>query len=236
MEAKPTYVYCVVKSAMLRKRNGSEVCSIPFGSQFRMLCDMEDGNLYGEVYKYDSKRGYTKYRGYVLKKGFTKHKVIDMAYLYYKNITGKRIPTAKRFMGKASGWIEPNEVIHVLASVDKWMLTGKGWTKAEWLRKQKEVFDPECLKTLVYAVITQTVNDYKKIVRKMQQNGRYTTWELDDAITEMRLIRKWFKDGDYLKICEDTLTGEERLAMLDKELGVTNEWIKEVLKRNRKKP
>lgn len=237
MEIRPKYVYCVVKSATLRKRDGTKICNIPFGSQFHELCRMSDGTIYGEVYNPDYRRGYTKYRGYVQAKGFTKHKVVDMSYLYYRNATGKRIPTATRYKGEATGWIAPDETIHVIAAVGDWMLTGKGWTKSEWLEKKREVFDQECLKNLVYAIITQTVTDYKKIIRKLQSGSRYVSGELPDAITELRLIRKWFKDGDYLKVFEDSLTGEERLQCLDKELGVTEEWIKEILsKKNKRRP
>jgi hypothetical protein len=85
----------------------------------------------------------------------------------------------------------------------------------------------------VYAVITQTVKDYEKIIRKLQSGSSYTSCEFTDAIAEMRMIRKWFKDGDYLKIIEDSMTGQERLECLDKKLGVTDEWMKRTLSKRR---
>lgn len=232
MDSKPIYVYCVVKSTTLRKKDGSFVCSIPFSNQFRVLNDMGNGQLYGEAYKPDGK-GYTKLRGYVKAAAFTKHKVIDMAHLHYRNITGQRIPVAARYKGQASGWIGKDEIVNVIAFVNGWMLTGNGWTKANWLKKERDIGDFESMKTLVYAVITQTVKDYTRIIRKLQTGIRYVPGEFIDSIAEMKMIRKWFYDGDYLKIFEDNMTGEERLKCLDKELGVTEEWVKMMLEKKR---
>lgn len=229
---QPVYVWCVVKSAMLRKKDGSLVFTIPFGSRFRVLSDMGDGKYYGETYKRYG-QGYTKYRGYVSAAGFVNEEVIDMAYLRFKNITGQRIPVTMRFKGKADGWINPDEVIHVIAYTNGWMLTGKGWTKAEWLRKERGIEDYESMKTVVYAVITQAVKDYSAIVRKMQSGIRWKLKDFPDAITELRLIRKWFHDGDYLKIIEDSMTGDERLQCLDRELGVTDEWLRQMLSKKK---
>ena len=229
---KPVYVYCVVKSAALRKKDGSFVCSIPFSNQFRVLNDLGNGRLFGEAYKQYGK-GYSKYRGIVNAAGFTRHKVVDMAYLRYRNITGRRIPVALRYKGNAFGWIEKDDVVNAIAFVNGWMLTGKGWTKADWLQKERDIGDFESMKTLVYAVITQTVKDYTWIIRKLQTGIRYSPGELSDTISEMRKIRKWFYTGDYLKIFEDNMTGKQRLECLDKELGVTEEWIETILSKKR---
>ena len=231
-ENRPKYVYCVVKNATLRKKDGSIVFSIPFSNQFRVLGDMGDGHLYGEAYKPEGK-GYTKLRGYVNANGFTCHKVHDMANLFYRNITGCRIPTAIRYKGIASGWIDKDETVNVIAYVNGWMLTGKGWTKANWLQKEREIGDFESMRTLVYAVITQTVKDYRLIIRKMQGVGRFLPGEYVNAVGEIKMIRKWFHDGDYLKIFEDSVSGEERLDMLDKEMGVTEEWLNRVMSKRR---
>ena len=83
------YVYCIVKSATIRKKDGSIVCSIPFGNPFRVMSEMENGMYYGETYKSNG-RGNIKYRGFVNARGFTKHKVIDMSQLHYRNKTGQR--------------------------------------------------------------------------------------------------------------------------------------------------
>ena len=235
-ESKPVIVYCVVKNAHLRKKNGEIVCSIPFSNQFKVLHDSGDGRLYGEAYKPKS-RGYIKYRGFVNASGFSRHRVYNMANLRYRNITGRRIPVAKRYKGEPSGWIQEGEIINAVACVNGWILTGKGWTKADWLQKCRDIGDFESMKTLVYAVITQAVKDYTRIIRRLQNGNNYVPREFSDATTEMRMIRKWFHDGDYLKIFEDNMTGEERLQCLDKELGVTEEWVKMTLsKRRYRKP
>lgn len=231
-ENEPVYVYCVVKSALLRKKNGEVICSIPFSNQFRVFSQTSDGRLYGEAYK-PGCGGSAKYRGYVKASGFTKHKVIDMSHLYYRNRTGKRVPTAMRFGGKQTGWIERGERVNVIARTGDWMLTGRGWTRAEWLQKERDIGDYESMKTLVYAIISITVSDYKKIVRGMKAGKRYISKECRDAAREFRFIRKWFHDGEYLKIFEDNMTGDERLEILDKELGVTEEWMKQTLSRRR---
>lgn len=233
-ENRPKNVYCIVKSATMRKKDGSFVCSIPFGSPFRMLSKIDGGFLYGEVY-IAGKHGNIKYRGFVNASGFSKNRVIDMSYLYYRNNTGQRIPVTMRYKGTASGWIEANEQIHVLAKVDDWVLTGKGWTKEKWLTKVRTIFDYESMKNLAYAVITQTVKDYYAIVRGLKANIRYYSRDYTDTIAEMRLIREWFKEGNYMKIIDDPYSGEERLEMLDKELGVTKEWVKETLSKKKLK-
>lgn len=230
---KPIYVYCVVKSAEMRKKNGTLVCSIPFGNQFRVLSDMKDGYLYGETYMRVN-RGYAKYRGFVNRKGFTDRKIIDMSYLYFRNNTGKRIPTTLRYKGKASGWIEVDEKIHALAKTDDgWILTGKGWTRSEWMSKVRTINDNESMKTLAYAVITQAVKDYQAIVHALQANIRYYSRDCADSVTEMKMLRKWFSEGNYLKIIDDQYSGEDRLQMIDNELGVTEEWIKTVTMKRR---
>lgn len=229
-ESRPKYVYCVVKNAVLRKKDGSIVFSIPFSNQFRVLSVTEDGLLYGEAYKPNC-RGYVKFRGFVNPKGFTDKKVHDMADLRFRNITGQRIPTALRFKGQASGWIAPDETVNVIAYTGGWMLTRKGWTKANWLKKERDIADFESMRTLVYAVITQTVKDYKTIIRKIQTGGRFAPGEYVKSTSELRMIRKWFYDGDYLKIFEDDVSGTERLDLLDKEMGVTEEWLNRVMSR-----
>lgn len=232
IEDKPVYVYCVVKTAYLRKKNGEMICPVPFSNQFRVLSPMSDGRLYGEAYKLQG-RGYVKLRGYVQSAGFSKHPVVNMANLRYRNIAGQRIPVTKRYRGNPCGWIQKDEVINAVAFCGGWMLTGKGWTKADWLQKCRDIGDYESMKTLVYAVISQTVKDYEKIVRKLQSGSSFVPCEFTDAIAEMRMIRKWFKDGDYLKIIEDSMTGQERLECLDKKLGVTEEWVKRTLSKRR---
>ena len=231
-ENRPKYVYCVVKSAVIRKKDGSVVCSIPFGNPFHVLATIEDGLYYGEAYKIDGK-GNTKYRGFVKARGFSEHKVVDMSYLHFRNKTGVRIPVTLRFKGAACGWLEPDEETHVISYCDGWFLTGKGWTKAEWLEKVREIFDYESMKTLVYAVITQTVKDYTAIIRGFQSGIRYYSKDFPDCIAEMRLIREFFMEGNYLKIIDDQYTGEERLEQIDKDLGVTDEWLKQILSRKR---
>lgn len=229
---KRTYAYCVVKSAALRKKDGTFIYSIPFMSQFRVLGRMSDGKLYGEAYKPCGK-GYTKYRGYVTSAGFSKHEVIDMANLKYQNITGKRIPTAIRFRGKATGWIERGEKINVVAYTHGWMLTGKGWTKAEWLGKVRDIDNYEGIKDLVYAVITRAVTDYKTCVKTLQSGLHFASKDLPDSQVEIKQIRKMFHEGGYFKIINDSITGDERLEILDKELGVTDKWMQQVMS-NRK--
>lgn len=234
-ENKPKYVYCVMKNAVVRKRNGEYLCTIPFGSPFKKLEENEEGWIYGETVRYDRNgyNAYVKYRGFVNSRGFSEQKVIDMSLLLYRNIAGRKIPVSMRIGGKICGWIEPMAIVKALAQVDGWMLTNSGWTKTEWLQKQKDIGDYESMRTLVYAVIMQTVKDYTKIIHKIQSKKRFATGEFIDCVAEVRQIRKWFRDGDYLKVFEDTMTGEERLEMLDKELGVTDEWMKNLLSRKR---
>lgn len=229
---KPRYVYCVVKSALLREKSGKVICSVPFANPFRVIEIMDDGSIYGEAYKPQGK-GYLKFRGFVNASGFTRHRITDVSHLYYRNITGQKIPTAIRYKGKQVGFIDKNEVVNAIAYVNGWMLTGKGWTKAEWLCKQRDIADYESMKTLVYAVITQTVKDYRRIIHKIRNGGRFSRHEFADPIAELRMIREWFNNGDYLKILEDDATGQERLEMLDKELGVREEWMKKVLSKKR---
>lgn len=233
MGSELKYVYCVVKSTVIRKRDGSIVCSIPFGNPFHVL-GKEDGLYYGEAYKANEK-GNIKYRGFVDARGFSKDKIVDMSYLHYRNKTGQRIPTTMRYKGVASSWLEPDEEIHVLFRSGDWMLTGKGWTKAEWLEKVRIICDYENMKTLVYAVITQTVKDYTSIVRGLQAGFTYYTRDCPDSIAEMLMIRKWFVEGNYLKIIADQYSGEERLEMIDKDLGVTDEWLQKISSKERVK-
>lgn len=223
------YVFCVVKSAVLRDENGNQVKVLPFGTQFKVLQTWSDGRYYGETIRTDyngTVRAYERYKGFVRSAGFSKYRVFDMAGLLYRNKMGKRIPVSLRYRGDQDGWIEPNTVLKASASVDGWMLTDKGWTKSEWLAKVRDIDDPETMKNLVYAVITQTVSDYKRLIRRFQTGFRYVPGEYTDSVAELMIIRQWFQSGNYLKIFEDSMTGEERLQMLDNELGVTEEWIK----------
>ena len=229
-ENKPKYVYCVVKSAVLRKKNGEFICSIPFSDRFRVLNDMKNGRLYGETYQANSKGGYTKYRGYVNSSGFTKHRIIKMSGLLYRNITRARVPVAARYKGQEDGKIDPGQTVSVIAIVNGWMLTSKGWTKEEWFRKKKITEEPEIIKDLLCEVITLSVSDYKRIV-EMIRKGKESTREFTDLYAELRIIRKMLIEGNYNKAINDSITGVERLRMLDKEIGVTDEWIEEVINR-----
>ena len=75
----------------------------------------------------------------------------------------------------------------------------------------------------------------KYILKSMtEKKGRFVPNEFAKAVGELQLIRQWFHDGDYLKIFEDNMSGEERLEMLDKELGVTDEWIRRILSKVKK--
>lgn len=225
---KPKYVYCVVKSAVLRKKNGEFICSIPFFDRIRIMNDMGNGRLYVEVYKPNG-NGYAKYRGFVNSSGFTRHKIINMSGLLYRNITRHEIPTAVRYKGHEDGHIEADDVVSVIASVNGWMLTNKGWTKAKWLKKQKIVEEPEIIKDLLCEVITLAVSDYKRIIGFIKK-GKESTREFNDLRAEIRIIRKMLIEGDYNRAISDSATGYDRLMMLDRELGVTDQWIEEVIK------
>lgn len=226
-ENRPEFVYCIVKNAVVRKRNGEFVCSISFGNKFRVLRDCGKGRLYGECYK-PNKKGYIKYRGFVKSRGFTRNRVVNMSGLLHRNITGRKIPTAVRYKGQEDGQIKPGEIVKVFASVNGWMLTGKGWTKAKWLEKKKEAYDAESVRELMIEVMTLAVHDYRSIVKDIRK-GKGSSREMPDLRAEFMLIRKMFIDGHFFKAMRDSLTGIERLQMLDKELGVTDEWIRQML-------
>ena len=231
-ESKPKVVFCVAKSVSLRNEEGEVVHSLTFGAPFKVL-EQTDGKYYGETIRtdYNGRNGpYLKYRGWAPIVGFSRNKVKDMANLIFMNKTGKRVPVAMRYKGSnQTGWIKPSECVQVAAVVGEWMLTEKGWTKSEWLKKVRDVDDAESIRTLVYAVILQTVKDYQHIIHRLQMGQRFAKGEIKDALTELRLIREWFRNGDYLKIVNDDLTGLERLKMIDDELGVSEQWVKQMM-------
>ena len=232
-ESKPRFVYCVFKTAYLKDKHGTVVYSIPFMGRFRVFGETKDGRLWGESLEQRGQK-YTRHRGFVTKKAFVDCPVTDMSFIKFRNVSGVKIPTSLRYRGQRTGVIYPDEVVSVIAKVDGWMLTVKGWTKSEWLRKEAEFYDYECAKDLVYAVITQTVTDYTAIVKSLQNNTMHSQKDRYDCLTEFRMIRQWFHDGDYLKIFEDSVTGDERLEMLDKQLGVTKEWARQMLRKTKK--
>ena len=167
-EDRPKFVYCVFKNAYLKNRTGEVVYSIPFMGRFRVFGELKDGRYWGEALEPHGQK-YIRHRGFVTKKAFVECKVTDMSFLRFRNVSGQKIPTSLRYRGQRTGVIYPDEVVSVIASVDGWMLTVKGWTKSDWLRKENDFYDYESARDLVYAVITQTVTDYTAIV-----NNAYT--------------------------------------------------------------
>ena len=76
--------------------------------------------------------------------------------------------------------------------------------------------------------------DYTAIVKALKNNTMHSRKDLYDCLTEFRMIRQWFHNGDYLKIFMDSVTGDERLEMLDRQLGVTKEWARQMIRKTQK--
>ena len=234
-ENEPKYVFCIVKSAGLRGITGEVVCHLKFGEQFRVLADMKDGRYYGEKmipHGGDSRR-YKRYRGFIQKQGFSAEKVVDMSSLFFRNMTEKKIPTAIRFKGKQDGWIDPGERIEAKALAGEWVLTNKGWTLIRWLEKEKEIDNLYLLKELVYALLKRTIQDYKQCVSNLRKGKFYIERDNVNVFGEFLRIREWFLTEQYLKVFGSKLTGIERLEILDNKLGITEEWIREIVRKGK---
>ena len=231
-ESEPKYVFCIVKSAGLRGINGEIVCHLKFGEQFRVLADMKDGRYYGEkTVPCGGDRRYKRYRGFIQKQGFSADKVIDMSNLFFRNMKEKKIPTTMRYKGKQDGWIDPGERIEAKALAGQWLLTNKGWTLIKWLGKETEIDNAYLMKELVYALLRRTIQDYRQCVTNLRKGKFYIEREGVSVFGEFIRIREWFLTEEYLKMFGSKMTGIERLEILDNKLGITEEWIREIVRK-----
>lgn len=161
--------------------------------------------------------------GWALLRGFTSERVEDFAGLYHRNLTGKKIPSARNYRGTADRFISPGERVAVYAKVGEWALTSKGWTKHKWLTKDRDI-DLESIPELYYAVLEQAVHDYKNCVTRIKKHKHHGPEEFCSLVWEINDITKFFVSPEY-GLLNDSVPGQERLADLNEELMVDEKWL-----------
>ncbi|MBQ1789799.1 MAG: hypothetical protein II008_06465 [Oscillospiraceae bacterium] len=232
------FMYVVAKSVTMTDKPDGEkkpLCKIPFGAAVTYL-RRNKGTENGRVkVTYSYAEGSRKNRkkvtvsGWVPAIGLSENKIEDYAKLTYYNATGKKIPMFNRYKGEIIGYLPPLGQVDVIAKVGHWGLTTKGWTYGKWLRRYKDIAYEEDAKTAMLAVLSWAVNDYRRYVRilrekkYMRHDFRHAQSEFLGVMQEIDVIREWFSSEGY-SMFFDSISGSERLEMLDKEVGVNDNW------------
>ena len=229
--AKYKNIWCVVKSVSVRempKSDSKELGRIKFGKQAVTAID-GIGEVNGRIKvtfrdsTNDNKKKPT-ITGWALTKAFTEDHFEDYAKLYFDNKTGRKLPVADRYRGKAVGCILPGEQVAMIARFGEWCLTSRGWTKFKWLTKNRDIFDSDGLIYVFYGVLEQAVKDYKGSVQRIKQHKFSDPDEFCQLVEQIEGIRKWFTSNMY-KMIFDSVPGKERLQDIDNEILVDAKWL-----------
>ena len=165
--------------------------------------------------------------GWVPIKGLCKDRIEDYAGLYYQNLTGKRVPCTLNYYSRdVYTWILPGDVVQVIAVTGNWFLTEKGWTRAKWLTKCRDIFDQECMDTLIYNVLAQAVKDYCNAVRKIKQKKYGSDDGFVTCMSYISNVEHWFLSKTYREMF-DPVPGDERLRDLMQKMEIDKEWMRE---------
>lgn len=229
---KETYVWCVVKRAIIKENpdpDSKTAFTVPFGKAVLIFKKVADNGMIRVCVKFEDKmtNRVNKMVGWCVPSAFTEYEVKDMSRLRYNNDTGKILPTALRFMGKSEGKILPGEQVSVIAKAGPYCLTSKGWTRFEWLSKDRTIYDQDALDTLCYSILIRAVQDYRICVRRLKQRRYKNERKHRELLSELKSISNWFLSDDY-KLMFDAIPGDERLKHLNESLGVDEDWLREM--------
>lgn len=225
-------LWCIVKKAPVRQSpNGRSgiIAWLKFGQRVvKQHKPMTNGYVKVE---YRTNIGAKKiyFTGWVSVKALTRNEVEDFGLLYFDNTTGMRIPVRNRYYnGDITGFIEPMESVVVLAKAGSVCLTNRGWTRFKWLTKSRYIFDQTVIDSVLYATLSWAVKDYRTAVKRLQKKRYRNMREFCNTVDDIDEIGVFFLEkGNAMNI--DKVPGEERFAMLNAELGIDKEWLKEML-------
>ena len=230
MKTRP--LWCIAKSAAIREEpcsDSPELGRVKFGRQVsvnienyevingRIKCTYRDSQFNGRK---------PTITGWVLLKALTNKRIDDYSCLYFNNLTGKRLPVMNRMSGEVTGNIMPGEQVVVAAKVGDMCVTNKGWTRFEWLTKDREIFDHEGISVLLYGVLEWAVKDYKSILRQIKMYKYKDRTEFIELMDELENIILWFISDEYAMMF-DSVPGRERLDDMNAEIGVDKKWLKD---------
>lgn len=230
MKTRP--LWCIAKSASIREEpysDSPELGRVKFGRQVsvsienyevingRIKCTYRDSQFNGRK---------PTITGWVLLKALTNKRIDDYSCLYFNNLTGKRLPVMNRMSGEVTGHILPGEQVVVAAKVGDMCVTNKGWTRFEWLTKDREIFDHEGISVLLYGVLEWAVKDYKSILRQIKMYKYKDRTEFIELMDELENIILWFISDEYAMMF-DSVPGRERLDDMNDEIGVDKKWLKD---------
>ena len=227
---KERFMYCVVKKAYMFEtpEKGSKVVGeIEFGKRVSVSMKKEivNGRIRATYREIDSRKTKLSYSGWVAVRALTKTRIEDYANLYFSNRTGKRVPVTYRFHGKTDSYIEPGDYVTMIAKVGDWCLTSKGWTMFNWLTKERDIVDASHLQLLLYGILARAAEDYRLIVKKIQQGKYADIDEFCSLVWRFDELCKWFRSQQYAEMF-DPVSGKSRLAYLNSELGIDKAWIR----------
>ena len=230
MKTRP--LWCIAKSAAIREEpcsDSTELGRVKFGRQVsvniekyevingRIKCTYRDSQFNGRK---------PTITGWVLLKALTNKRIEDYSCLYFNNLTGKRLPVMNRMSGEVTGHILPGEQVVVAAKVGDMCVTNKGWTRFEWLTKDREIFDHEGISVLLYGVLEWAVKDYKSILRQIKMYKYKDRTEFIELMDELENIILWFISDEYAMMF-DSVPGRERLDDMNAKIGVDKKWLKD---------
>lgn len=221
-EMKDVARWCVCKSAIVFDDFGREIDKIEFAKQTWAIDKDENGMV---QILFTSNDGKGKQRGWVSPKALSSIRPENYAMLRFENKTGKRIQVAKRYKGKAEGWIQPGEEVAIRARVGEWCITNKGWTLFKWLTKCLGDFFDENAQDVLMAVLLQAVKDYQVAVTKLRMGKCYTPEDYCRVFGTIDEITRWFNGHQYGLYYNDD--GKEKLHWLNENLGVDKKWFKD---------
>jgi hypothetical protein len=220
-EMKSLTMWCICKEAAVYDYDMNQTDSICFGKQTWRL-GIKDGMV---QILYTNNQGKGKLQGWVNAKALSSIKPVNYAMLRYQNSTGKRIPVARRYKGKAEGWILPGEEVAVRAVVGEWCITNKGWTLFKWLKKCRGDFFDDNAQDVLMAVLLQAVKDYQMAVNRLKMGKCCCVEDYCKTFGTIDEITRWFNGHQYGLYYNDD--GKEKLQWLNENLGVDKKWFKD---------
>ena len=227
-------IWCIVKSVNVREtpdKDSGIIGYVRFGRSATTPVDGEVVNGMIQIkfidYYNDNKKAPPKV-GWATPKAFTDTVVESYAGLFFDNLTGCRLPVSMRYKGVATGCIMPGERVSMRARCGDWGLTNRGWTRFEWLTKDRSVFI-DAVPDLYFSVLERAVKDYKVSVMKLKIHKYDNGEEFCQIVDMLEDSALWLLDPECGGMV-DTVPSKERFNDINEELAIDNKWIKNKLR------
>lgn len=234
MDTKKTFY--LIGNAVIREspdRESKEVAVAEFGHSVTSVrySNVVNGRIYVHYRLYENNSS-DVVRGWIPLKALTEGVYKDYAGLYFFNGHEKKVPVTAKYRKEVTDYILPGERVRVIASFGEWCFTSKGWTKFQWLSKDREIFDPAVMDILLSEVKVRAIKDYKLYFDRIVNHKYDSEKDFCELYNLFEEIMYWFESNEYKLLFDEN--GENSIDQINTYLGIDDNWIREMeRKRNR---